>query len=121
MVDVIEDLGARTVPVVFADTQWTKKWNARTFFATCNSYWAGVDTYLAGLGGSNPASHAAFKARAGFDIGLGTTAPLFGLLSSPASNVTSDDIQGCRAITMPTSTSSMIAASRTLLVIGPAT
>ena len=91
MVDVIEDLGARTVPVVFADTQWTEKWNARTSFATCNSYWAGVDTYLAGLGGSNPASHAAFKARAGFDIGLGTTAPLFGLLSNPASNVTSDD------------------------------
>ena len=91
MVAVIEGLGARTVRVVFADTEWTAAWNARTFFATCNSYWAGVDAFLAGLGGGNPATHAAFKERAGFDIGLGTTAPLFGLLSNPASNVASDD------------------------------
>lgn len=91
MIAVIEGLGARTVPVVFADTDWSAQWNARTFFTTCNSYWAGVDTFLAGLGGNNPASHLAFRERAGFEIGLGTTAPFFGLLSNPASNVPADD------------------------------
>lgn len=91
MVGIIEGLGARTVPVVFGDTDWLAEWNARTFFATRNSYLAGVDTFLKGLGGTNPSSRADFKMRAGFDIGLGTTAPLFGLLADPDHNVASDD------------------------------
>jgi amidase len=91
MVSLIEGLGARTVPVVFGDTDWLAGWNARTFFATRNSYFAGVDTFLKALGGANPSSRADFKKRAGFEIGLGTTAPLFGLLADPEHNVASDD------------------------------
>ena len=91
MVDVIESLGARTVAVVFSDTDWKAEWEARTFFTTCNSYLAGVDGFLADLGGSNPASRAEFAARAGFEIGLGTTAPLHSMLADPAANVASDD------------------------------
>jgi len=91
MVKVVEGLGARTIPVVFGDTDWKAQWEARTFFATCNSYLAGVDAFLGALGGDNPSSRAAFKEKAGFEIGLGTTAPLFGLLANPASNVPSDD------------------------------
>ncbi len=91
MVAVMEDLGATPVPVVFGDTGWCAHWSARTYFVTCNSYLAGVDAFLAGLGGSNPASRVAFQARTGFAIGVGTTAPLFGLLAKPERNVPSDD------------------------------
>jgi len=90
MVGVIESLGAQTVAVVFGDTDWKQRWDARTFFVTCNSYLAGVDAFLAGLGGDNPGSRAAFKARTGFEIGLGTTAPLYGLLADPRINVTAE-------------------------------
>jgi amidase len=83
MVAIIESLGAITVPVVFGDTDWKGQWDARRFFVHCNSYLAGVDAFLAGLGGNNPASRVAFKERAGFDIGAGTTAPLHGLLANP--------------------------------------
>ncbi len=91
MVNIIEGLGARTVPVVFGDTDWASLWSKRTYFDTCNAYWAGVDAFLAGLGGDAPASRSAFRERAGFDIGLGTTAPLFGLLANPEANVPADD------------------------------
>ena len=91
MVAVIEGLGARTVPVVFGDTDWVALWSKRTYFAACNSYWAEVDAFLAGLGGDAPASRSAFTERAGFDIGLGTTAPLFSLLANPEANVPADD------------------------------
>ena len=91
MVDAAVSLGARTVAIVFGDTDWKAQWDRRTFFASCNSYLAGVDGFLAGLCGANPSSRAAFKERAGFDIGLGTTAPLYGLLANPASNVPTGD------------------------------
>lgn len=91
MVTIIESLGAITVPVVFGDTDWKDRWEERRFFVHCNSYLAGVDAFLAGLGGNNPASRAAFKQRAGFDIGVGTTAPLHGLLANPAINVQPGD------------------------------
>ncbi|WP_158802543.1 amidase [Acidisoma sp. L85] len=91
MVEIIESLGARTAHVVFVDTDWTTVWNARTFFSSCNSYLAGVDAFLAGLGGANPASRVEFAKQAGFEIGLGTTAPLHSLLAHPARNVGSDD------------------------------
>jgi amidase len=91
MVGIFESLGARTVSVVFADTDWKAQWDARTFFTTCNAYLAGVDTFLAALGGDNPASRSAFKEKAGFQIGLGTKAPLFGLLANPAINVGLND------------------------------
>ncbi len=91
MVGVIEGLGARTAPVVFGDTDWASQWSKRTYFDTCNAYWAGVDLFLAGLGGDAPASQSAFRERAKFDIGLGTTAPLFGLLANPEANAPLDD------------------------------
>jgi amidase len=91
MVEIIQSLGARTTPVVFADTDWTIVWNARTFYLSCNSYLAGIDAFLADLGGNNPTSRAAFAERAGFEIGLGTTAPLYSLLANPTRNVGSDD------------------------------
>ncbi len=91
MVQVVEDLGARTVRTVFGDTDWKAEWEGRTFFATCNSYFAYVDAFLANLGGANPSSRAAFRERAGFDVGLGTTAPLYSLLANPNSNVAADD------------------------------
>jgi amidase len=87
MVTVVESLGARTVPIVFGDTDWKSLWDARTSFTSCNAYLAGVDAYLADLGGDNPISRSDFKARAGFDIGLGTKAPLHSLLANPAINV----------------------------------
>jgi amidase len=91
MVTVVESLGARTVSVVFGDTDWKSLWEARISFTACNAYLAGVDAFLAGLGGDNPASRSAFAARAGFDIGLGTTAPLHSLLANPAINVPAGD------------------------------
>jgi amidase len=91
MVAILESLGARTLSVVFGDTDWKSVWAARTFFTSCNAYLAGVDAFLAGLGGSNPASRAGFAAQAGFEIGLGTTAPLHSLLADPAVNVQADD------------------------------
>mgnify|MGYP005810099481 CR=1 FL=1 len=90
MVAVIQSLGAQTVDNVFADTDWKERWDSRPWFVDCNSYLAGVDAFLAGLGGDNPASRAAFKARAGFDIGTGTTAPLYGLLADPRINVAAE-------------------------------
>jgi amidase len=87
MVEIVKSLGARVTPIVFADTDWTAVWNARTFYTSSNSYLAGVDAFLAALGGTNPSSRAAFAARAGFEIGLGTTAPLYSLLANPARNV----------------------------------
>jgi amidase len=91
MVAVIQSLGAEPIATVFGDTDWKKRWEARTAFTQCNSYLAGVDAFLAGLGDTNPDSRAAFKARAGFDIGLGTTAPLHGLLADQRINVASSD------------------------------
>lgn len=91
MIAVIESLGATVVPVVFGDTNWKAHWEERQFFVHCNSYLAGVDAFLAGLGGDNPRSRAEFKQRAGFDIGAGTTAPLHGLLANPQINVEPDD------------------------------
>ena len=90
MIEVVESLGARTVRIVFSDTDFNQAWDARVFFAGCNSYLAGVDQYLAGLGGSNPVSREAFAARAGFEIGLATTAPLYSLLANPEANVASE-------------------------------
>ncbi len=91
MTEVVKGLGARTVDVVFGDTDWLARWDERTFFTTCNGYWAGVDSFFAGLGGDSPTSRAEFRRRSGFDIGLGTTAPLFSLLASPERNVAADD------------------------------
>jgi len=90
MIRVVESLGAQTVRVVFADTDFKQAWDARVFFTGCNSYLAGVDAFLAGLGGANPASRKAFAERAGFEIGLATTAPLYALLANPAINVAAD-------------------------------
>ncbi|HEX3994120.1 MAG TPA: amidase, partial [Acetobacteraceae bacterium] len=90
MIRVVESLGARTVNVVFSDTDFKEAWDARVFFAGCNSYLAGVDEFLTGLGGANPASRKAFAERAGFEIGLATTAPLYALLANPAINVAPD-------------------------------
>ena len=90
MLGLLEALGARTVPVVFGDTDWKPAWDARTYFTTCNNYLAGVDSYLAGLGGSNPPSRADFAARAKFEIGVGTKAPLHSLLANPERNVATD-------------------------------
>ena len=97
MVSVVEGLGARTVPVVFGDTDWAGLWSKRTYFDTCNSYWAGVDAFLAGLGGDAPASRSSFRERAAFDIGLGTTAPLFGVLANPEAKCR-PTIRGCAVI-----------------------
>jgi Asp-tRNA(Asn)/Glu-tRNA(Gln) amidotransferase A subunit family amidase len=72
MIEVVEALGARTVKVVFSETDFNQAWDARVFFAGCNSYLGGVDAYLAALGGANPASRGLFAARAGFEIGLAT-------------------------------------------------
>ena len=91
MTGVLSGLGAELVPVVFADTDWRARWESRTSFVVTNSYLAGVDAYLGALGDSNPSSRAAFRERAGFEIGVGTTAPLHGLLSSAAINVGADD------------------------------
>lgn len=90
MVRVIEDLGAETVPVVFGDTDWKTRWLARKSFVDTNCYLAGVDAYLAALGADNPNSRLDFKNRTGFDIGLGTTAPLHGLLADPGINTAMD-------------------------------
>ena len=87
MIQVIQELGAETVPVVFGDTDWQTRWSARKFFMNTNCYLDGVDAYLAALGGGNPSSRADFKTRAGFDIGLATTAPLHQVLANPAINV----------------------------------
>ncbi|EOZ0800062.1 amidase [Pseudomonas putida] len=87
MIRIIEDLGAETVPVVFGDTDWKSRWSSRKSFVDTNCYLAGVDAYLAALGGDNPNSRLAFRARTGFDIGLGTTAPLHGLLANTGINV----------------------------------
>jgi amidase len=86
MIQVIQELGAETVSVVFGDTDWQSRWSARKFFMNANCYLGGVDAYLAALGGDNPCSREDFKTRAGFDIGLGTTAPLHGVLANPEIN-----------------------------------
>ncbi|GLK72758.1 amidase [Ancylobacter dichloromethanicus] len=91
MTDVLTRLGAELVPVVFADTDWRVRWKSRTSFVATNSYLAGVDAFLGALGGSNPSSRSAFKERAGFEIGVATTAPLHGLLSDANINVGADD------------------------------
>lgn len=90
MLKVIEGLGATLVPTVFGDTDWKDQWALRTAFPQKNSYLSGVDAFLRNLGGSNPVSRAAFKAKAGFELGLGTTAPLFSLLSNSEINVPAD-------------------------------
>ncbi len=90
MIKVIEGLGATLVPIVFGDTDWKERWASRTAFPQTNSYLYGVDAFLMNLGGPNPDSRAAFKMKAGFGIGLGTTAPLFSLLSNPEVNVATD-------------------------------
>jgi amidase len=100
MVDVIESLGAETVPVVFGDTDWQSCWAARRNFMSTNMYLAGVDAYLAALGGNNPLSRAEFKTRAGFDIGLGNTAPLHGVLADPKINVATDSPEMAEVIRM---------------------
>jgi len=90
MIGVVESLGAQTVSVVFSDTDFKQAWDARVFFTGCNSYLAGVDAFLAGLGATNPASREAFAERAGFEIGTATTAPLYAVLANPAINVAAD-------------------------------
>ncbi|MFG1427698.1 amidase [Roseixanthobacter glucoisosaccharinicivorans] len=97
MTDVLANLGAELVPVVFADTDWRARWEGRTSFVGTNSYLAGVDAFLAALGGFNPESRLDFKTRTGFEIGVATTAPLHGLLSSADINVGTDDA-GMRAV-----------------------
>lgn len=93
MVAVLSSLGTEIVPVVFADTDWKRRWGERPFFVACNSYLAGVDAFLAALGAGNPASREEFASRAGFAIGLGTTAPLYSLLANPSINVAADSPQ----------------------------
>lgn len=93
MVKVIEGLGAECVSVVFGDTDWKFQWDARRNFTSTNMYLAGVDAYLAALGGANPSSGADFKRRTGFDIGLGSTAPLHGVLADLAINATVDSAE----------------------------
>ena len=93
MVAVLSSLGTEVVPVVFADTDWKRRWGERPFFVACNSYLAGVDAFLAALGAGNPTSREEFASRAGFAIGLGTTAPLYSLLANPSINVAADSPQ----------------------------
>lgn len=90
MVEIVKGLGAETVAVVFGDTDWQQRWVSRKAFSQCNAYLAGVDVYLASLGGNNPSSRSDFEYRAGFGIGLGNTAPLYNLLANPAINVKID-------------------------------
>lgn len=87
MTERIVALGAIPVETVFRGTEWQERWQSRKAFTQCNAYLDGVDAYLAALGGKNPATRGEFEERAGFPLGLGNTAPLHGLLSSPAINV----------------------------------
>lgn len=91
MTDIVKGLGADLVPVVFSDTDWRDHWAGRPFFVQTNSYLAEVDSFLAALGGTNPTSRKQFQERAGFEIGISTTAPLFGLLANSSINVPVDD------------------------------
>jgi amidase len=96
-------LGAQSVETVFGDTDWQARWSQRKAFAQCNAYLEGVDAYLAGLGGDNPPNRQAFEARAGFPLGVGTTAPLHALLSDPAINFEKDSPQVSEVIDMQAS------------------
>ncbi|AME28094.1 MULTISPECIES: amidase [Burkholderiaceae] len=98
MVKLIHELGAEAVETVFADTAWLQRWQTRTAFPQCNVYLEGIDNFLASLGGNNPASSKAFAARAGFKLGLGSTAPLYGLLSDLKINVKSDSVEMAEVI-----------------------
>jgi amidase len=87
MVEVIGlKLGAEPVASVFADTTWLDRWTSRKTFPQCNAYLDGVDAFLAALGGDNPKSRQEFHSRSGFELGMGTTAPLHALLSNPEIN-----------------------------------
>jgi amidase len=105
ILEKVRSMGASLVQTVFGDTDWRERWISRTAFPQCNAYLDGVDEFFATLGNGCPASREEFEERAGFPIGLGTTAPLFALLANPAINVRRDSkemsvvLQDARSLT----------------------
>lgn len=108
VLDVIAGQGSKTADIsksLVAGALWRERWISRTAFPQCNAYLDGVDEFFATLGNGCPASREEFEERAGFPIGLGTTAPLFALLANPAINVRRDSkemsvvLQDARSLT----------------------